>query len=440
MANRFCYNCGAPLQEGAKFCISCGTPVLPAEPPVAAEPEVVPVTPVAVEPEAPVTEVLDAVQEEAPLEPEAAPAVEETVSLVDETAVILEEPAPVVEEPAPAYIPPEPAYIPPEPAAPVATAAAPKKIKGYRKRGAWRTVAAIPLCILIFIFSFASLLVWDVNQIFQGEQLAEVITDTIDNMDLTEIKAVDVVGDKMDIENKDDSIIEWAIAEIAETSEGTIDVTEKDVRKFLKESTIYPFITEVLNAYTDEFFKNGDEASVSKKELTKLFEENAELAEEIFGVKVGDKEIEYFVNSLEESGVLETLEPGGMKHALGGVYDAFQYVQYLIVALIVFLLLTALFIFLLALNNRNILRTCGDVGILLTIIGVMMTAVALAGNLIASLIPGESIALTLVTTLLDSFLMSTLIPALAVLGLGVVLIVAQIVGKKILVKSAKKQA
>ncbi len=444
MANRFCYNCGTPLQEGAKFCKSCGTPVLAAEPAVAAEPEAAPVIPASQLPKTPEPEAPVIPQEETPVEPEAIeePAsVEEEAAPIEEAPTPIEEPAPIGEEPTPVYIPVQSVDIPAEPSSPVATVTAPKEIKGYRKRGAWRTVLAIPLCIFVFLFSLLSLLVWDANQLLQGDKLADVVTGTIEGMDLTEIKAADIVGDKMDIQDKDASIIEWAIAEIAETSEGTIKVTKKEVQKFLKESNIYSFITETLNAYTDEFFKDGDEASVSKKELTKLFKDNAELAEEIFGVKIGDEEIDYFVNSLEESGVLETLEPGGMKESLGGVYDAFQYAKYAIVAFILLAVLTLLFILLLFLGNRkNILRTCGDVGILWTILGIPMTAAALAGEFIAGLLPSSSVVMILVGTLLDSFLMSTLIPALVVLGLGVVLIVVQVVGKKILVKSAQKQA
>lgn len=429
MAARFCYMCGNPLPESARFCVSCGTPVdqtpAPAEPAPVTTPDPEPIPePVAVLDSEPVSEPV--------AEPDPEP-VPEPVAEPDPEPI----PEPVFEQPVPTPVyttGPQPDYIQPE------EQEKPKKER-YKKRGVLRTIVAVPLCILVFLFATMSLVVWDAASLLDSENLAKAVTDTVENIDLTEIKAVDVLGDSMEVEDQDASIVEWAITEIAKTSEGTIEVSKKDVEKFLKESTIPAFLNETVASYADALLGDGEDAGVTKKELTKLFEENAELAEEVFDVQIGDEEIEYFVDSLEENGIMEMLEPGTiektMKNEMGETFSILKNVsKYTMLLFVLLVALTVLFIVLLSANNRwNMLRTSGDVGILLTILGVVTTAVALSGTFIGDILPlGE-----MVVSVMESFLMSTLVPALITLGAGVLLILVYVIGKSIIIKSAKKQ-
>ncbi len=450
MATVFCHMCGTPLQDTAKFCKNCGTPVIQPEPapaPVVEEAPVAPVVPEPVVEEAPVVPVVpEPVVEEVPV----APVVPEPV--MEEAPVAPVVPEPVMEEThpedtAPTYEPiqfQETEIVIPQPTpveeTPVPQPEAPKKKERYRKRGVGRTVGAGFICLLLFIFALASILVADVSQIFTGEFLSNTLTNIVEDVKLTEIPAKDLMPD---IEDEDMSVIEWVINEVSDSSDGAVKVTEKSVEKFMKESNLDAFLSEKLQAYVDIFTGESDEETViTKEEIQELLEEQIPLAEEAFDVIIDKEQIQTFVDNIEKDGLLEHLEPKEIEKTIGLDISLIQTVsKWANVVLIILLVATALIALWLFANNRwNILRTLGDYGILATILGVIFTAVSVIGAFFESLWEGLlPEGLSALTPAIAGFLETTLASSLIILGAGILLIVVFVVGKKLIIKSAKKQ-
>ncbi len=437
----------------------------PAPAPVVEEAPVFTPAPAPVVEEAPVfTPAPAPVVEEAPVfTPAPAPVVEEAPVFTPAPAPVAEE-APVVEEPPvftyipPTYEPPsypeaapltaepEPAPVAveapvaPVPAEPVPQPEAPKKKELYKKRGVGRTFGAAFICLFLFIFALASVLAYDVTQIFSGDFLSNTISNVVEDVKLTEMPAKDLIPS---VEDEDMSVIEWAINEVADSSDGTVTVTEESVEEFMKDSNLDDFLNEKLQAYIDVYTGKSDaDTVISKEEIQELLEEQIPQAEKAFGVVIDADAVETFVEDIEEEGLLEKLEPKAIAKEVGldtGLLRTVaKWSNVIFIACVVITGLLALWLFG---NNRwNILRTLGDYGILATILGVIVTAVAVIGAFFEDLWIGFlPKSMSSLSPAIAGFLETTLMPSLIILGAGILLIVIFVVGKKIIVKSANKQ-
>ncbi len=452
MATVYCHMCGTELQDTAKFCKSCGTPVYrpESEPAPVPVPEEIPVQPVVEIPAEPVNPAPPVVEEapaptqepvaESPAPAEEAPVIPEPA--VDTPAEPLAEPAPETPvwpdptpEPEPESEPVVPTPVEPAPPQPEE----PKKRELYRKRGVGRTFLAALICLLVFIFAFASIAAYDAMQIVSGNFIVNTVTKMVQEVKLTEIPAKDLVAD---VEDEDMSIVEWAINEVANQSEGAVVVTEESVAAFIEEAKLDEYLNDTLLAYVDAFTTDNDDPVVSKEDLRTLLTDHIPLAEKTFNIVIDSTQVDAFVDNVEEQGVLERLEPKVIKQQMGSAMEIFSIAaRFANVAFIVLLVITALLALWLFANNRwNILRTLGDYGILATILGVLFSGVAIVGayltELWSSLIPSE---LSIVIPAINGFLEGTLVPSLIITGVGILLILVFVIGKKIIVKSANKQ-
>ena len=437
----FCHNCGTKLKENTKFCGACGAAVFnPAEP----EPEeiLVPVETVAEEP---------AVQA---AEPEAEPVVA-AVETEPEPAEEVSEPAaepeipPVVitfepegEEPvAEASVSTEP-QIPAEPVeACVQVETKPaetkkKKKDRYPRRGVGRTILAVLLCVLIFLWSFGALMIYDVRQATEGEQLRANLTDIVENLDLIKTPASTVVAGSVDPEQ---SLAEWAAEKVAEAYEGTVEITEEAMVHFLEESTVLPFFTEKLTAAVNDIHKGTASSDITRKELEDLMWENTELIEQTTGQPLTEVEVGNLVDQVERLGVTKFLSAENMRKAASPVYYGMKILlSYWVIGF--FGAMALIFVLLLAQNNKwNMLRTCGDAGITWTVLSGILILAALFAKLLPDVWNGI-FPMAVIGDVSGTVLYGGLFPALILLGAGVVLILIQIIGKLIVTKTAKRNA
>ena len=428
MEVRFCHNCGKQLKEGAKFCAGCGTPVLqlpqetPAPAPAPAEPVIVEKEVVAQEPaveeipteaaEIPVAEPAEAVCEAAAEEPAPAPA---------------EEPVAAIEEPAPAPVE--------EPVAAVEEPVKPKK-DPYPRRGAGRTILAILICFFIFLWSFTAIMVYNVRSATSGEQLTQNLESVLNNTDLVSLPASQLIPD---VEDEDVTIVEWVIQEISDNYEGEVVASEKDIEKFLEKSTFSDFIIEKIGLYMNDLYTGSSDFEISTDEIEELLEDNADLMEDLFDTPLSDEHIENFVAELEDREILENLEVSTLKEEIAPVYYGVQIgLSYWVIGF--FGLLALLCILWLSANNKwNMLRTCGDTGITWTVLGALLCLPGLVTLIVPDLWSDLLGNISFVDSLISSVLTNTLLPAAILLGVGILLIVVKVVGKKLVLKSATKK-
>lgn len=427
MEVRFCHNCGGRLKEGAKFCGACGTPVLqrPQEEPV--------VAPVAADPVPVEEEVVcqEPVAEEAPAEA-AQPEQEQPEEVAAAPEETLQEPleAPVFEPQ------PEPVFVAhPEPVASVAEPAKPKK-DPYPRRGAGRTILAILLCFFIFIWSFAAVLIYNVRSATSGDKLVQNLEGVLEDANLAELPAAQLIPD---VEDEEITLVEWAIQEVSDNYDGTVEASQKDIEKFLEESTFSDFILEKLELYVNDLYTGSNEFEISTDEIQELLEDNADLVEEVFDTPLLEEDIEAFVSELEDREILEGLEVNTLKEELEPVYYGIQIgLSYWVIGF--FAILALLFIILLALTNKwNMLRTCGDTGITWTVLGCLLCLPALVTMIVPDIWSNLVGGIPLVDSLISTVLTNGLLPSVILLAVGIVLIVVKVVGKKLVLKSAAKK-
>ena len=438
MEVRFCHNCGAKLKENTKFCGICGTPVLqfPEPEPEAAAPVFQP------EPKAPET----AIPEPTPVVPEPTPVMTEpepaavepeppVIAAEPEPVPVVFEPVPVAPEPVPVMPEPEPVpspvtYAPPEqPEVPVQ-----KKKNRYPARGAGRTILAVLLCILIFIWSFAALGVYDMRRTLSGDALKDSVQDAFESVDILEIPASSVITD---VKDPDQSLAGWITAEIQATN-SQIELTEEELAEFLEKSTVLPFLSEKLAACVNDVYRGTETSGITEEEIDNLIQENTPLIEKTIGRPLQESEIRKFTDKIQETGIREYLTASTLKQEIPPVYHGMRFVfSYWVIGF--FGVLALVFILLLSKTNRwNMLRTCGDLGITWTVLSGVMLLAALFANLVPgvwSTVCGSGA----VGSMTASVLYSGMIPALILLGVSVLLILIKVIGKRIVTKSAKAQ-
>ena len=413
MEVRFCHNCGKQLKEGAKFCAGCGTPVLqlpqetPAPAPVPAEPVIVEKEVVAQEPAV----------EEIPTEAAEIPVAEPAEAICEAAA----------EEPAPAPVE--------EPVAAVEEPVKPKK-DPYPRRGAGRTILAILICFFIFLWSFTAIMVYNVRSATSGEQLTQNLESVLKNTDLVSLPASQLIPD---VEDEDVTIVEWVIQEISDNYEGEVVASEKDIEKFLEKSTFSDFIIEKIGLYMNDLYTGSSDFEISTDEIEELLEDNADLMEDLFDTPLSDEHIENFVAELEDREILENLEVSTLKEEIAPVYYGVQIgLSYWVIGF--FGLLALLCILWLSANNKwNMLRTCGDTGITWTVLGALLCLPGLVTLIVPDLWSDLLGEIPFVDSLISSVLTNTLLPAAILLGVGILLIVVKVVGKKLVLKSATKK-
>ena len=432
MAVHFCPKCGGKLPENAKFCGKCGTPISQApvvrpEPIAAAEPEpVIPVQPepiAAAEPE-PVV----------PVQPEPiATAEPEPVVPVQPEPIAAAEPEPVVPvtpvqpelKPAPAPVAVE------EPAPQPAKGKKPAKKYALPRRGAGRTILAVLLCILIFIFSFVAIMLSELRVASSGSTLANSLSSAMKDIDLKNVSASTLIAGETD---PDKTLSDWVVEQINDNYSDRIEISGKDLDTFMDQSTIGPFLYEKLGACTNDIFTGSGESGITTQELEDLLKENAPLVEEVFDLELSDADIERIAANVEESGTLNYFSAQSLKQEAAPVYYAIQIgLSWWVIGFVVFLALV--FVLLLALVNKQALRTCGDVGITLTVAGSILALVGLASKVL----PVISAELGIFGTVAGVLLFGGIIPALAALSAGIVLILVMVIGKVIRVKAAAKK-
>ncbi len=445
MEQRFCYHCGAQIAPGGRFCSACGTSVLRAAPaPVPVEepdpiiiediPEVVPPTVFSLDDFH--TDPVEPVPQPEPV-PESAPA----VLTLDE---LLEDPAaePVPEPVAPIEIPvappvaqpvePVPQYIPvPRPV----PAPAPAPVKGILvRRGVGRTILAVLLCIVIFLWSFVTLSLINVRLATNGDQTAVTIESALRSLDLTEISASDVIVNA----DEDLSLAQWILMKADQIGAVPVRADEDDLQEFLENSQLIPFLSQRLSEAVSDVYQGNGRKFLSAEDIEDFLLDNRDDIEEMLGQEINRDTAGKIADRIEESGMLDKLSTRVLKTDMPAVYTVLNLgLSWWVLGGLCLVLL--LLILLLGKINRSILRTCRDAGIVLMVAAGIWGIAGLFALVLPSVLESIFSFFPMAGPIVGSLLQSFLIPTAAAFGLGVVLLLIGILGKKIVFARAAKQ-
>lgn len=397
MSDTRCSNCGNLLTESGKFCGICGAPRLPQE-------ESAP-------------ECSNAI----PVQPDDASAVPESVTIPIEPQVD-------------AVISPSDT-VSAEPKTESSVDALPPRPGKWTRRSAIRTVFAVLLCVLIFVFSFVALSLFTFRTTTVGSQSEKAFRSMLYDTDLTRISAASVFTN---LEDKDISLAAWFLGVAAEINPDFDDVSHREFREYWEKSVIPEQLSAVLSKNLHSIYSGSSAPVVTATDLADILEQDIRNIRKAFGIELTEEDANQLADRIADYGLLDQFSVDTLKLQSPAAYCGIQICASVwILAIFGFLILRE--ILLLLKINRSILRTCSDTGITLMVMGGIW---CVAGLWIAFL-PNTWLSVfnnvQPLGAVLGEFISSGLPYAGIIFGFGLILLAVKIIGKKIVVKPEKVQ-
>lgn len=403
---KFCIHCGNQLSDDARFCARCGTRVEPAAPVV---------TQMAAE---------TVVEEPVYTPPVAEPVVEYAAPVYQ--APIQEEPVyqtPVQEEPpvqesvwesvpqeqdAPVYA--EPAYVPP--------VAAPEKVEKKplvqkKPLGIGKKILVIFLCVLAFIFGTATVMALCIRSTVTADNVAEFIG----NVDLAEMDATVIISDA----EKDATLADWLIDQLEARGIDCSVLSTSDVEDFL-EACIIPFVQDEAQEFASALLTGKGKASITLDEIRDVVEDSKTYLFRKHGVVMTDENVDALVTWIDSFGVTEKVNTRYLEKEYGKTLDTVRLVLSW-AAVAVFGLLTLVFLVLIWVTNKSLIRNLNSTGIVATAIGGMFAVLTVINLVFPGLLLTLCGSIDLLHSLVSMVITSGTTVILSTLGAGVLLLV-----------------
>ena len=422
---KHCPQCSREYPDKAKFCNQCGRPLAEG-----------PLEPAVEKPSAPAAETIaPAEQISAPTIVAAVPAAIEIPISVPDNPVAPPAAVAVAEEPpaSPAPTPPEaPAYTSPAPpvsAPPEAPAPQMENRRGGEKIGALRKVGAVFLCILLFLFLLIPMAAYQVRD----ASTKGWISSFLENVSMSDLG---------NVEGVEETIGEWLRGLDPELEDVELDLEEgsADIERFMDRVYVREFIAQQLASYTDDLYSGASGTAFLPEDVSELLAENSEainkqlseMVDDLFGPR---SEIEIrlsradrndlakrLIGLLEDSGVDGYLDTDTLKAETPVVYYGLRFGFSYITAGVSLILAAAIFICLLK-TLKNGLRAANRAGIVLIVLGGLLTPLALFPKLFADLWLQLFQEVRVLAVFAEEFFYTHILADLIVLAVGILLTV-----------------
>ena len=391
MESKFCTNCGKPLKEGAAFCVFCGTAIKRPQPEIS-------------EPQQPT---------EQPIE-QPAPAPEQPV----------EQPAP---QPAPAPEQPAPEPVKPEPKAKTkAEKKAEKKAakKAAKKKKASKT--AMPICFALFVLLCSLNVFLGIRQATTAEKGAQLAMSVFQKMDLTEIKAANVVAD----DDYEGSVADWIVERAMEESSDKDQFDQKDFEAYLAESDMIKRLTEHTGSLISNIRNDTDVDELTTKDVRKMLEDDRAMIKKHLHFNINENDINKIVAELEKTNALDFTNPGTLREKAPGLYYAIQYglSDWVLIGLVALIALCALALFLA--TRRKLRSFFGRTGITMAIAGGVSVGCAVLLTSLGDWLFDSLGSLGFLGSIVSAAANNFMLPGFGIVALGIALLCVRSFMKK----------
>lgn len=440
MVQRFCINCGERLAEDANFCMECGQPVEKSENMPEEISDLKPVDEIVKECGEPVSKCEEEIPApaadcEAPEEPvsEAAENPEEPALPVPETD---EQPGREGSLPQNPHEDPQTVVETVDAAAEVADAPETEPViqetetlslRVRKRRGAFRTILAVVLCISMFTVSCLAVSVFGLqftasesNLKYLANELAGELYDILDV-----IPARKLVPELRD----DATLVEYLIHLALEKG---LQLDRFKLGKILESSGLVDHISDLMIGYLTDIRRGTQDAALDEAEVLELLREGNRAIMGVIKVGFKDSDLQQAAFYIADSGVLVITNADLLERYVPVVYYTIQYSLsiWLMIACVGVVLLHVL---LLAAVNRWTARSIvRDTGITLTVAGVLSAVPAVSlPRVLDTLIPPVPVVGNMIDIVISYLSDSYLVGALIALTLGVVLIITGIVLRRV---------
>ena len=329
-----------------------------------------------------------------PAAPVAAPKKKEVTQPVSKPA------APIVQEK-----PKKPAPQPPKP----------KKQKRKRKGS---IVITIVLCILLFIFTFSGAMLYSARSMATDENKIEMLMDSV-----TVSEFLDLMGEDYKQAFYD------ALRDFVKEKTGAT-LTPRKLDELAERSSIKSEISKQLALYVSDIVEDESNFNLKRKNIESILKKNRSAVEKVLEAEVSDEVLETIAKWLVDDAVMDAIRPSAIKENQPLIYYSIN-IALSWLGIVVFLLLMALCIFLLACNNPS--QAATGSGLVFIIVGGLTTIAAaatlLAPSLMMSFIPNHLIA-----SAINVFFGSNLPLFAGILVIGIAVLIVKTVVRRMLAK------
>lgn len=292
--------------------------------------------------------------------------------------------------------PPEPEAVPtPAPAYPSQT---PEKIKKHTPPAVRvvLNICTVLLCLLLSVSIIVTMLVIDLNRLVSREGLTAITRELLTMQEPVSsnqpaVYRLSAISGETAASGDTDDLVDLFYDAMKAEFGSEFQPTREQLAEFAAQSTIQDYLAEKLGSYVDDLINGTYNTTIDPDELLDVIDENADLVEEIFSVKVDRqfrKDLRKFleendIDQLIRTNILEPLAeirveglqlPGGTGE--GTLADLLAQLQFLSSggAIAVMGLLDAIFIALLFLTNRFRLgNALLSAGIPALVVGVLLS-------------------------------------------------------------------
>lgn len=190
---------------------------------------------------------------------------------------------------------------------------------------------AFILCIALFVSTVLTMVVSDIRIITDKDNINTLITGYLtgksmpqrnpgisgmplqNNVHRAPIRNLDSADFDITMVGDANFLVEFIYNTVKEEMGEDLPLTLDEVQDFVEESTLDDFITEKGSSLISDFITGENTTTITVEEIKEQLEQNAALIEETFQIPVDETVIEEITGTVEESGILEELEEGGLE-------------------------------------------------------------------------------------------------------------------------------
>ena len=202
------------------------------------------------------------------------------------------------------------------------------------------------------------------------------------------------------------------------------------MEKYLEETNLVQVICEKAGLLLEDVYNDANKNKLELEDIQDILYEEAELMEDTMHIPISRMDVYTISMELEESKVMDLLEARTLRKQEPAVYFGLQYgLSYVTIG--VFLVLTLVMMVLLAKSNRwNVMHTVKDLGVTLTVLGVVLLLLVVAPVVLPVILSGVEGA-QLIGIAAKVVFAGFRMPCLITLLTGIVLLVINKVAKKL---------
>jgi len=301
-----------------------------------------------------------------------------------------------------------------------ATAAKTKSVnsKKYGPMGGGLKFLAVLLCILLFFASSAAVTVLSARLSIRPENIADTAQGLIASVEISEIEATEFFPEA----EEGVSVSEWIVEEMEASFDGEVEIDTKAVEEYLENSVLLHSVGEYVGYFVEDILTGSYHAAPDRDEICDILVEDQELMEELFGFSMEEEEIQMFAEEIEESGIFEDLDAELVREEAPIAFDVIELTFSYEVIGGACLLVLILCVLVGLVNRGNMIRTFRDLGVTETVLGGLMTATVASAYLLTDYL----VSMAEIEALKDMVRYAVLksgIPAVSVLGVGIVMLI-----------------